>query len=329
MTELDIPQVADPEVAALVRLEVEQRWPNGVSGLDEIVRYGLVPFGKMMGPWLLIRSSLAVGGDIASVLPAAVAVECVQVGAMMHDDIIDGDPQRRNKPAAYSVFGEPAAMVGGDGLFFHGFAALSECQKAGVPLTRVMGALEVLSQTGLRIGNAALQEIRIGRSVCSVDTYLDMIKDKSGALLWMACGVGATLGGADETALKALASYSDLLGIGYQIRDDLMAYDGTRAGKPNISDVRNGRPTLPVLLAHRRASAEDRKLIAELMTDFTAPAEERYEAMTELVHRYDGVGSAQKTAHRYVRMATEALQDLPPTEHRAALEDLAAPGRLV
>src|SRR5205823_11654343 len=116
MTEIEVPQVADAEVAALVRAEVECRWPDGVSGLDEVVRYGLVPFGKMMGPWLLIRSSLAVGGDIAPILPAAVAVECVQVGAMMHDDIIDDDSERRGKAAACTVFGKPTAIVGGDGL---------------------------------------------------------------------------------------------------------------------------------------------------------------------------------------------------------------------
>src|ERR1044072_4423237 len=119
MTDIDVPQVADAEVAALVRAEVECRWPNGVSGLDEVVRYGLVPFGKMMGPWLVIRSCLAVGGDLATVLPAAVALECVQVGAMMHDDIIDRDGERRSKTAAHTVFGEPTAIVGGDGLFFH------------------------------------------------------------------------------------------------------------------------------------------------------------------------------------------------------------------
>ncbi|MCP2168614.1 geranylgeranyl diphosphate synthase, type I [Goodfellowiella coeruleoviolacea] len=324
-----MPQVADPEIAALVRAEVECRWPDGVSGIDELVRYGLVPFGKMMGPWLLIRSSLAVGGQIASVLPAAVAVECVQVGAMMHDDIIDGDPQRRSKRAAFARFGEPSAIVGGDGLFFHGFAALAECQEAGVPVDRVARALTVLSQTGLRIGNAAIQEIRMGRRICSSTEYLNMIRDKSGALLWMACGVGATLSGADDAALTALSRYSDLLGVAYQIRDDLMAYDGTRAGKPNVSDVRNGRPTLPVLLAHQRAPREEQQLIERLLADTDSPVAERYEAMTRLVRAHDGVRAAREMSHRYARLAAKALDGLPASEHRAALAELTVPGRLV
>lgn len=329
MTDIDVPQVADPEVAHIVRAEVENRWPHDVSGLDELARYGLMPFGKMMGPWLAIRSSLAVGGDLATVLPAAVAVECVQVGAMMHDDIIDSDGERRSKPAAHTVFGPSAAIVGGDGLFFHGFAALAECQEAGASPARVARALTVLAKAGLRIGDAALREIRMSRGICSVDTYLDMIADKSGALLWMACGVGATLGGADDTALRAFGEYSDQLGIAYQIRDDLMAYDGTRAGKPNVSDVRNGRPTLPVLLAHERAAPHQRRRIERLLADVSVPVDERYEAMAELVHGYDGTAAAREVSHRHVRMAAAALRVLPPGVHRDALMDLTVPGRLV
>ena len=329
MTQVEVPQVADEHVAALVQAEVDCRWPQSAVGLDEIVRYGLVPFGKMMGPWLLVRSALAVGGEIAPVLPAAVAVECIQVGAMMHDDIIDDDPQRRGKPAACTVFGSPTAIVGGDGLFFHGFAALAECQAAGVPVARVGRVLTAMAQTGLRIGNAAVREIRMSRTICSVESYLAMIKDKSGALLWMACGIGATLAGADEQALAALRGYSDLLGIAYQIRDDLMAYDGTKAGKPNISDFRNGRPTLPVLLAHHRASRARQRVIENLLADTEAPVVERRVALEELVHAYDGVNSAREMSHRYGRMAGLALEDLPPSEHRDALFGLTVPGRLV
>lgn len=329
MTDIDVPQVADAEVATLLRAEVEDRWPSGVPGLDEVVRFGLVPFGKMMGPWLAIRSSLAVGGDIRTTLPAAVALECVQVGAMMHDDIIDHDGQRRAKPAAHVEFGEPTAIVGGDGLFFHGFAALAECRQAGAPAERVAAALAVLSQAGLRIGSAAIQEIRMSRRICPVETYLDMIRDKSGALLWMACGVGGTLGGGDETAIQAFSDYSDELGVAYQIRDDLMAFDGTHAGKPHISDVRNGRPTLPVLIAHERASRQERRRIEQLLADTVTPPEERYEAMSELVHAHDGVQAARDASHRRVQTAASALEKLPPSDHRDALAELAVPGRLV
>ncbi|MEU9339934.1 polyprenyl synthetase family protein [Streptomyces sp. NPDC048278] len=329
MTDIDVPQVADRELAAIVGAEVDGRWPDDVSGLDEVVRYGLVPFGKMMGPWLVTHSSLAVGGDLATVLPAAVAVECIQVGAMMHDDIIDDDGERRSKPAAHTVFGQPTAIVGGDGLFFHGFSALAECRQAGASAERVAQALVVLSGAGLRIGDAAIREIRMSRELCSVDEYLDMIADKSGALLWMACGVGATLGGANDTVLEALSQYSDQLGIAYQIRDDLMAYDGTRAGKPNVSDVRNGRPTLPVLLAHERAPMDQRQRIEHLLADTAVPVEERYGAMAQLVHDHDGVPAAREVSHRHVKMAASALECLPPGVHTDALADLTVPGRLV
>lgn len=329
MATIDVPQIADAFLAALVRTEVESRWPAGVSGLDEIVRHGLMPFGKLMGPWLLFQSSLAVGGEISPVLPAAVAVECVQVGAMMHDDFIDSDTERRGQEAAWSRFGAPAAVVGGNGLFFHGFAALARCRQTGVPDDRISRGLALLADAGLRIGDAALREIRMGRGRCSIDAYLRMIEDKSGALLWMACGLGAVLSGADEQSMRALRTYSDQLGVGYQIRDDLMAYDGTRAGKPNISDLRNGRPTLPVLVAHRRAPASEQLRIEQLLADELLPVQERYEEMATIVRKYDGVVQARTISHRYARLAAEALDGLPPGEHRDALADLTVPGRLV
>ena len=329
MAKIEVPQVADADLAALVRTEVERRWPAGVSGLDEIVRYGLVPFGKMMGPWLLFQSSLAVGGEIGPVLPAAAAVECVQVGAMMHDDLIDGDAERRGKQASWSRFGAPAAVVGGNGLFFHGFAALARCRETGVADERITRGLALLAETGLRIGDAALREIRMGRVRCSIDTYLKMVEDKSGALLWMACGLGAVLSGADEQSMRALRSYSELLGVGYQVRDDLMAYDGTRAGKPNISDIRNGRPTLPVLVAHRRALRAGQRRIEQLLADVVTPVEERYEEMAAIVREHDGVTQARMISHRYARLAATALESLPPGAHRDALAGLTVPGRLV
>ncbi|MBW4721399.1 polyprenyl synthetase family protein [Saccharothrix obliqua] len=329
MTKTDVARVADPEIAALVRAEVERRWPDGVSGLAGLARYGLLPFGKMMGPWLVVRSALAVGGELAPVLPAAVAVECVQVGAMMHDDIIDSDPERRSKKAAYATFGEPSAIVGGDGLYFHGFAALAECRDTGIPLDHVTHALTIMSDAGLRIGDAAVQEIRMGRRICTTDEYLAMIRDKSGGLLWMACGVGGALAGATGAELAALRDYSDLLGTGYQIRDDLMAYDGTRSGKPNISDVRNGRPTLPVLLAHRYSSPARRQRIEDLLADTTTEPEARHVELAAVVRDSDALTAARDLARDYARRAEHALRDLPPSEHRDALADLTAPGRLV
>ena len=126
---------------------------------------------------------------------------------MMHDDLIE---RRRGTPGQTGVVVEvqvhpPAAVVGGNGLLFHGFAALARCRETGVADKRITRGLALLAETGLRIGNAALREIRMGRVRCSIDTYLKMVEDKSGALLWMACGLGAVLSGADEQSMRALA----------------------------------------------------------------------------------------------------------------------------
>jgi geranylgeranyl pyrophosphate synthase len=325
----DVPQIADEDLASLIRAEVDRRWPSTSSGLEEVMRYGLLPFGKVLGPWLLLQACQAVGGRTAEVLPAALAVECIQVGAMMHDDMIDTDHLRRGKQAAHAHYGQHTAMVGGDGLFFGGFAALADCRAAGAAPERVSAALEVMARAGLRIGSAAVREIQLSHTICSTEHYLEMIRDKSGALLWMATGVGATLAGGDDRSLTALQEFSDLLGMAYQIRDDLMAYDGTRAGKPNVSDVRNGRPTLPVLLAHHNASPGERRHIQDLLTDTAMPAEDRHRELGHLITAVGADDAARHISRRYARSAADHLRQLPASPHRDALQTLTVPGRLI
>src|SRR5581483_6111011 len=107
-----------PELPALLRAEFSRRWPDGTTGLDAVYHYALIPSGKLLRPLLVVRSALTVGGELFGVLPAAVGIECVHVGSLMHDDIIDKDSTRRGRPAVHTVFGPEQAIVAGNALYF-------------------------------------------------------------------------------------------------------------------------------------------------------------------------------------------------------------------
>src|SRR5204863_9354783 len=132
------------------------------------------------GPRLVIRSALAVGGSLQHVLQAAVAVELVQVGAMIHDDIIDEDTLRRGKEAAHAAFGRNKAIIAGDSLFFAGMAAVARCQHSDAGAARVNRAVLGLARGSLLIGEGAADELAIANRVCAIEDYLSMIAKKSG-----------------------------------------------------------------------------------------------------------------------------------------------------
>jgi geranylgeranyl pyrophosphate synthase len=320
--------IGDSLIADLVHAEVDRLFPSTSTGVNAMMRHGLLPFGKMLGPRLVIRSALAVGGRLEHVLPAAVAVECVQVGAMTHDDIIDDDALRRGKPAIHAAFGWKNAVIAGDSLFFAGVAAVARCFDAGVKAERVDRAIQGLARATLLIGAGAADELAMARRICPVDDYLAMIRKKSGSWLWMACHLGAVLGGGDESEIDMLGTYGSLLGTGYQIRDDLMAFDGADAGKPHQSDMRNGRPTLPVLIAHKRATAAQRSLIEGLLADAASPATELHAAMANLVEATDSLQGSYDLARRYASRARETLGGLASSQ-QGMLENLTEPGQLI
>lgn len=323
-------EINDLIIADMVQAEVDRVFPADVAGVQAVMRHAVLPFGKMLGPRLVIRSALSVGGSLQQALPAAVGVEFVQVGAMIHDDIIDGDGLRRGRDAPHAAFGRDQAIIAGDSLFFAGVGALARCEDQDVGVGRVNRAVRGLVHGSLLIGEGAADELALARRVCAISDYLSMIAKKSGSWLWMACHVGAVLGGGDESEIEALGSYGRLLGTGYQIRDDLMTFDGTVAGKPHLSDVRNGRPTLPILVAYQRSGPAQRAVIEALLAGADAASvAERYAAMAALVETTEAVQRSQDLARRYAAQAQEALMTLTRTEHRDALHDLTEPGRLI
>lgn len=314
------------EFAGLLEGEFARRWPGWASGLDAVHRYAMMPPGKLLRPSLVLHTALTVGGELSAVLPAAVGIEGAHVGSLLHDDIIDRDAERRGRAAVHTEFGPAQAVVAGNALFFSWFAALAECRRQGVPADRVERAMAVQAEAGVAMCRGAFDELAMrGDLDLAVGDYVAMARAKTAVLLEAACRVGAILGGGDTPTTDLLGGFGDHLGVCFQIRDDVLPYDPVTAramGKPADSDVRNRRPTLPVLIAHRRADPASRAALRHALLDEAEPpvALRRIRAVLE---RTGALDAAHAMADDYARRARELLTRLPATVQAAHVRALA------
>jgi geranylgeranyl pyrophosphate synthase len=312
-------------LAAKVGEGLAERWGAESGLLGSMCVHALVPSGKLFRPTLLLESALAVGGDADVVLPAAIGAECGHVASLVHDDIIDDDDLRRGRPSVQYKFGADNAIIAGDALIFDLFAALAECRTTGAAADRIVAALEVVAGCGIDLCRGQSLEAELcERMDFDVDAYLTMVKLKTAALFKGACECGALLAGGAENLVRALGNYAENLGCAFQIHDDVMSYtrDTGAMGKPDTSDVRNGRLTLPVLLAYRDGCQEDREMITDVLSGEGDPVTRRA-VLVDILDHTGAITNAAELAMVYSRNAIAALRLLPPSPSRDRLRGFA------
>ncbi|WND33518.1 polyprenyl synthetase family protein [Streptomyces sp. BB1-1-1] len=305
----------------LVADELERRWAGGAGALDAICYYSLVPAGKLFRPILLLDSAQAVGGDPVAVLPAAAGAECGHVASLIHDDIIDQDDLRRGRPSVQSKYGINDAIVAGDALIFDLFASLAECRRTGVPDSRVARALGAVAHAGLDLcrGQSLEAELTASRRFDAA-TYIQVAILKTAAFFRGACESGAILGGGSSEQVAALRLYGETIGTAFQIHDDLLAYlsNSEVTGKPDISDVQNGRVTLPVILAHEAGTPDQRRQLTDALFR-SSDAEQALRVVTRIARNTGAITAATHMARTYAETAKNAVLTLPPSPSRERL----------
>jgi geranylgeranyl diphosphate synthase type I len=317
----------DEALLAQLSAECERRWPLTAQALHAIHRYAMLPPGKLLRPLLVLESALAVGGDAERVFPAAIGFECAHVASLIHDDIIDHDDIRRGCASVRHYFGLERAILAGDSLFFQWFDALGECLARGVPAEQVAAAMRIQAVTGMELCRGVELELSLGGDIrCGVDRYLEVARLKTAVLLSSACRIGAVLGGTGREPERArtLGEFGEALGLAFQIRDDLLPYDSCPGtiGKPAGSDLRNRRPTLPLLLAYQAGTRDDRALIEHaLSTD--ADCASAHTPVLHVIHRTGAYAASLRIAAEHAGRAYRLLAALPATSSRERLRQLA------
>ncbi|GAA1692258.1 polyprenyl synthetase family protein [Streptomyces yatensis] len=327
-----VTEVADPlaEAAPTMELllrELDRRWPTEAERLHQISRYALLPAGKLLRPLLLMESAEAVGGGGPGVVPAALSVEYLHVGSLVHDDVIDGDAMRRGRPSVVARYGTADAIVTGDALMLGMFGVLTDGaeETGGLPPGRVLGAVRVFARAGVDLcrGQAMEGELR-GDLGCGLDRYLTMSSLKTGALFRAACRGGAILAGGTPAQQHALTAYAEHLGLAFQMHDDLLPYtsDPRTTGKSALSDIAAARPTFPVLLCHAMAGATGRARL-EAALGGALPAADALRTVRELLETTGALDAARDQATAQADRATSCLAELPRSRATAVLAAVA------
>jgi geranylgeranyl diphosphate synthase type I len=262
--------------------------------------------GKALRPALALLSGRAAGVGPARAVPAAVAVEFVHAFSLLHDDVMDDDRMRRHRPAAWTVFGVPAAILAGDALLALAEEVLLDRATAGAH----RAARCIASTTRKLIAGQALDLGFETRSDVSLDECTVMSMDKTAALFACSCAIGAVLAEAPNRLALALSGFGEDLGLAFQLVDDLLGIWGRPevTGKPVLNDLRSRKKSLPVTAALGAGTPASARL-AELYSRPEPLTEDQLVLAAALIEEAGGRAWAEQAADARVDSAAARLED--------------------
>jgi geranylgeranyl diphosphate synthase type I len=278
--------------------------------------------GKAVRPALAVLSAQACGAAPAVGVPGALAVELVHNFALLHDDVMDRDEERRHRPTAWTVFGSSVAILAGDALLALAFQVLTD-----VGTDRSQAAERALAEATQRLIVGQVEDLDFEQRIdVSVDECLKMAAGTTAALMACSASIGAHLAGAGAPVTSALATFGHELGLAFQLVDDLLGIWGATSttGKPVGADLRARKKSLPVVAAMSGGSARGRALqklyeSGELDADCDEQVVSR---AAELVEAAGGRAWASEEAARRLQLAGDALAsvELDPAARESLLQ---------
>lgn len=290
--------------------------------------------GKLLRPTLvLLACELASGRHGATpgmreqlvqrVVPAAACVELVHNFSLIHDDIEDGDEERRHRPTLWKLWGIPQAINTGDGLFSLARLGLWQIVDAGISPQVVVRLAALLDRTCLELCEGQFLDMRYeGRRDITVEMYLEMIGRKTAALMACSTEMGAQLGAPDDSALAGrLARFGRALGLAFQLRDDLLGiWAAKELGKSHAGDLRRKKMTLPIIHAFETATGPDHALLDAIYSASGPATGEQIDAALAVLERTGArarVGSALAEQGVLARAALDEAAGDAPEAHQA------------
>ena len=279
--------------------------------------------GKRVRPAVTLATASMLGGPTAAsvAVPLAGAVEALHNFSLIHDDIMDRDDYRRGVPTVHRVWGEPAAILAGDLLFAYAFMMVGDSRARG--LRRAEEAYGVLAEASVKLSEGQAYDMMYEETWdVGVGDYLNMVYLKTGALIEASAKLGALAAGADSSVVSAMGEYGRMVGISFQIRDDILGVygDPEKTGKPVYNDLRRGKKTILLIYTVEKAG---RERVEKLL------AEERYEELASLIRETGALGYAEDLARRYMERAIAILDGLDGVKDEGARGFLRSLARFV
>ncbi|NQW92502.1 MAG: polyprenyl synthetase family protein [Polaromonas sp.] len=295
---------------------IERRLASDVPLVSQVSQYIIAAGGKRLRPALLLLTCGALGYSGEQRLNLAAVVEFIHTATLLHDDVVDGSALRRGRATANEAFGNPASVLVGDFLYSRAFQMMVDAGDM-----RIMQTLA--EATNVIAEGEVLQLMNMHDASLSEDGYLLVIRSKTAKLFEASARLAALLAKSSPAVEKSCADYGQALGTAFQVIDDVLDYDGDvlEMGKNLGDDLREGKATLPLIIAMQRATAAERNLIERAIV--TGGVTDMAQII-EIVQKTGALTATRDAAAAEAQRALDALQNLPKNTYADALRQLAS-----
>ena len=295
---------------------INSRLSSGVPLVGQVAEHIIMAGGKRLRPVLLLLMAGALGYKGTDHHKLAAVIEFIHTATLLHDDVVDDSNLRRGRPTANAMFGNPASVLVGDFLYSRAFQMMVECQNLRI-LDIVAEATNVIAE------GEVMQLMNMHDASLDVDAYLRVIRSKTAKLFEASTRLPAVLTQSSAAVETACAQYGQALGTAFQVIDDVLDYDGDAAlmGKNLGDDLREGKATLPLIVAMQRGNPAQCAVVKHAIEqgDVAALAD-----IVQIVRETGAMQATREAASAEAQLALNALSELPASPYKAALSDVAA-----
>ena len=294
---------------------IAQRLDSGVPLVGEVARYIISSGGKRLRPVLLLLTCGALGYKGEQRFNLAAVVEFIHTATLLHDDVVDESTLRRGRSTANEVFGNPASVLVGDFLYSRAFQMMVDSNN--------MRVMQILADaTNVIAEGEVLQLMNIHNATLDEAAYLHVIRSKTAKLFEASARLGAVLADSGAAMEAVCVEYGRSLGTAFQIIDDVLDYDGDshEMGKNLGDDLREGKATLPLIIAMQRSRAEEAAVVRRAVEEGSA---QDMEAIISIVRQSGALQGAREVAARQAESAIRAAALLPANPHSQSMIELA------
>jgi octaprenyl-diphosphate synthase len=296
----------------------ESRFKEAVKSnaplLDRIMQYVVKRKGKQLRPMFVFLSAKLCGPVTESTYRAASLVELLHTATLVHDDVVDDSAERRGFFSVYALWKTKASVLIGDYLLAKGLLLSLDNNDYKI--------LHILSDAVRKMSEGELLQLEKARTLAiQEEVYYDIIRNKTASLLASACAAGAWSAGHDEAKTGQLRLFGELVGMAFQIKDDLFDYASDKIGKPTGNDIKEKKLTLPLIYTLKNCDKETRREIIYIIKNKNTDSS-LVKKVAEIVTRSGGIQYATDKMNEFYNRAKQILYSFPDNESRKGMEDL-------
>ena len=303
--------------AKIVNKYLNSKLNGNPKKLYDAAGHLIVNGGKRLRPYMVIRSCQILGGKSSTAMISASAVEMVHNFTLVHDDIMDNDEMRHGVPTVHKKFGMPIAILAGDVLFSKAFQIISESKLSPNANTHLISRL---AKASVDVCEGQLLDIKMAdeKRIPTEKEYITMIGKKTAALFDVSCAMGAICATNKPKDISNLSTFGRNLGIAFQITDDLIGVMGDPkvTKKPVGNDLREGKKSLPILMAIKLAKGNEKKIILKAFGNSKISKED----LNMAVEVIRSLGIEEKVRNQALKYAEKSEKSLTKYEGTAKVE---------